>query len=280
MISPSQIDRAMRCVFSKGKQRELTLFAKTSLELTWRKMAHKLGIGYTTLRDWRDEKCSMQHNAFIKLVEMCPQCDTFRAFIVSMKEDSWGRKLGGLSTKQRKHGFLDPKYEKQSITWKSAGGQIGPRRWHVSMKKEKPQEYHQIQYNRIKQSLQYRHEYKGQKYRNLLELEVAKILTDNGVEFEYESLLRCGEKFYFPDFVFNEAVIECTFWHDAEQRAEKLRQKIDNYLKLNFKMILIVTTQKYIEKYSQLLTNQNVRVITPDNLTRVLGGKYGRVKRA
>jgi hypothetical protein len=52
------------------------------------------------------------------------------------------------------------------------------------------------------------------------------------------------------------------------------------YLKLDFKMVLIVTTQKYIEKYSDLLTNLNVRVITSDSLTELLDGKFGRVKRA
>jgi hypothetical protein len=44
-------------------------------------------------------------------------------------------------------------------------------------------------------------------------------------------------------------------------------------------MIFIVTTQKYLEKYSQLLTIPNVRVITPDSLSELLDGKFGRVKR-
>ena len=270
----------MRCVFSKGKQRELLLFAKVSLGLPWREFAHKLGIGYTTLREWRDEKWSMQQSVFVKLVEICPQCGPFENFIVEMKDDSWGRKLGGLSTKQRKVGFLDPKYGKQSVSWKSAGGQVGSRRWHAMMKIERPQEYHQMQYDRIKQSLKYKHEYNGRKYRNLLELEVARILTENGVEFEYERLLKCGDKFYFPDFVFNEIIVECTFWHDVEQRAKELQQKIHDYFKIDVKTVLIVTTQKYREKYSQLLDNSNVRVITPDILTEVLDGKYGRVKRS
>jgi hypothetical protein len=262
----------MRCIFSKGKQRKLLLFAKASLGLTWREFAHKIGAGYTTLREWRDEKWSMPQNVFNELVEVCPECITFEKFIIEMKEDSWGRKLGGLRTKQRNHGFLDPKYGKQSALWKSTGGHVGPRRWHETMKIEKPQEYHQIQYNRIKQSLKYKHEYQGRKYRNLLELEVAKILTINGVEFEYERLLKCGDKFYFPDFIFNAVIVECTFWHDVEQRAKELQQKIDKYLKLNFKLVLIVTTRRYREKYSQILGNSNVRVITPDNLKELLGG--------
>ena len=143
----------MRCILKKGKQKELLLFAKASLGLTWREFAHKLGVGYTTLREWRDEKWSMRQSAFFKIVEVCPECVPFENFVIEMREDSWGRKLGGLRTKQRKHGFLDPKYEQQSASWKSAGGQIGLRRWHAMMKNEREQEYHQMQYNKIKQSL-------------------------------------------------------------------------------------------------------------------------------
>ena len=82
----------MRCVFSKGKQKELLIFAKTLLELSWREFANKLGIGYTTLRDWRNEKWSMQRSVFIRIVEICPECGPFENFIVEMKEDNWGRK--------------------------------------------------------------------------------------------------------------------------------------------------------------------------------------------
>ena len=263
----------MRCIFGKGKQRELLIFAKTALDITWRNMAHTLGVGYTTLRDWRDEKYSMQYGVFTKLVEMCPQCDTFREFITRVKEEQWGRKLGGRRTKQRKRGFFDPQYAKQSVSWKSTGGKVGLKRWHAMMKIERTLEYHRMQYEKIKQSLKYRHEYWGQKYRNELEVEVAKNLTQNGFKFEYERLLQCGDKFYFPDFVVDGTIIECTYWDDTEQRARELSQKIKNYLRPNLKTILIVTKQQYKEIYSKLLQNLNVRVITPDNLREVLGGK-------
>jgi hypothetical protein len=148
------------------------------------------------------------------------------------------------------------------------------------MKKEKPQEYRQIQYGRIKQSLKYKHEYSGQKYRNLLELEVAKILTEKGLQFEYEKLLSCNNKFYFPDFVVNEIIIECTFWHNVEQKIAELEQKIAAYIKREFKLIVVITTQKYLEDYSRLLEKANVRVITSNGLSELLDGKIGRVKRA
>ncbi len=145
------------------------------------------------------------------------------------------------------------------------------------MKKEHAEEYSKIQYERIKQSLKYKHEFNGQKYRNVLELEVAKILAKQSRTFEYEHQLKCGNRFYFPDFILGEIVIECTFWYDVEQKAKELSQKITDYHKLNLKTI-VVTTDNYLEKYSELLANLNVTVITPNQLTEVLDGKSGRVR--
>jgi hypothetical protein len=105
-------------------------------------------------------------------------------------------------------------------------------------------------------------------------LEVAKILAERKSEFEYERHLKCGDKFYFPDFSIGELVIECTFWYDVEQKAKELSQKIEHYRKLNLQTV-IVTTDRYLEKYSALLANLNVRVITPNQLTRLLDGNLG-----
>ncbi|MGD0646085.1 MAG: hypothetical protein ABSA75_14365 [Candidatus Bathyarchaeia archaeon] len=163
----------------------MLVLTKQKLGFSWRELASKLGIGYTTLRDWRDEKWSMQLHVFNKIVEACPEQKCFEEFIIEKKEKAWGQKLGGLVTRQRKHGFLNPAYTQQSLFWKSKGGQIGTRKWHSTMKREKPEEYGKIQYERIKQSLRYKHEFNGQRYRNSLELEFAKILTQNAIEFEY-----------------------------------------------------------------------------------------------
>ena len=267
----------MRCVLSKGKQREMLLLTKETLGLSWRELAKKLGISYTTIREWRDEKWSMRLVVFNKIIEVCPEHNEYKNYIVELKEDRWGQKVGGRTTKQRKHGFFDQAYSQQSGSWKSKGGQTGVRKWHVRMKNEHPEEYRRIQYGRIKQSLKYKCEFNGQKYRNNLELEVARILTEQKVEFEYERPLNCENRFYFPDFSLGEIVVECTFWHDVRQKAKELSQKIEDYHKLNLK-IVIVTTNRYFEKYSELLSNLNVRVITSDKLTEVLDGKFGRVR--
>ena len=267
----------MRCVLSKGKQRELLINTKLSLGLSWRGLARKIGISYTTIREWRDEKWSIQLAVFNKIIEVCPESKCYENYVTELKEDTWGQKVGGRTTKQRKHGFFDPAYSQQSGSWKSKGGQTGVRKWHVRMKNEHPEEYRRIQYSRIKKSLKYKCEFNGQKYRNNLELEVARILTEQLVEFEYERPLNWDNRFYFPDFTLGKLVIECTFWNNVLQKTKELSQKIEDYRKLNLRTV-IVTTNRYLEKYSELLANLNVTVITSDKLTEVLDGKFGRVR--
>lgn len=262
----------MRCIFTKEKQRELLLLAKDLLSISWREMAEKLNVGYTTLRDWRDERYSICYEAFQKIAEMRPQCNAFQDFILDLKEDNWGRQLGGVGAKKKKLGFFDLKYAKERRLWRSKGGRIGLRKWHKTMKTDKPNEYRKMQQQKLKQSLKYKYEYRGQKYRNLLELDVAEILTENCIRFEYEPLLTCGSKFYFPDFRIDNVIIECTFWHDIKQRAKELRQKIDDYLKLKISHIIIVTFPKYVDEYSKLIDNPSVKVITPETLRNMLGG--------
>ena len=63
----------MRCVFRKGKQRELLVLTKQKLGLSWQELASELGIGYTTLRDWRDEKWSMRLVILKRLVDVCSE---------------------------------------------------------------------------------------------------------------------------------------------------------------------------------------------------------------
>ncbi len=255
------------------------MLTKKKLDLSWRAFASRFGISYTTVRDWRDEKWSMQLDVFNKIVEICPEQKCFEEFIIETKQEGWGRKLGGLVTKQRQHGFLNPVYSEQSLAWKSNGGHIGTSKWHSRMREEKPEEYGRIQYERIKQSLSYKLEFDGKRYRNSLELEVAKILTQNNIGFEYEPVVKCDGRTYFPDFVVDKIAIECTFWDDVNKKARELTKKIQNYRKLELE-IFVVTKGSYLDRYLKAFSPSNVRVITPNKLTKELDGKFGRVKRA
>lgn len=263
----------MRCIFTEGKQRELILFARDLYGTSWKNMASKLGIGSSTLRDWRDEKYLMHYRVFRKLVATFSECVKFRTSLTGLRKDNWGRRLGGFDTKKSGHGFFDPKYAQQQHSWKCRGGRVGSRNWHTQMKINKPYEYPQMQQGKIKQSLKYKYKYHNQKYRNALELDVARILTENGVRFEYEQLVNCENRFYLPDFTIDRVILEATYWHDVEQRARELNQKIRDYQKSGFSETVIVTIQKYKSQYSRLLHGPNVAVITLENLREIVGGK-------
>lgn len=141
------------------------------------------------------------------------------------------------------------------------------------MKVNEPQKYHQMQQDKLKKSLKYKCEYQNQKYRNILELDMAKILTKNEVKFEYEHLTKCENKFYLPDFTIGNVILECTYWHDVKQRARELNQKIEDYTRSGFSKTLVVTTQKYKHAYSRLLQGSNVAVVTSEDLREIMGGR-------
>lgn len=91
-------------------------------------------------------------------------------------------------------------------------------------------------------------------------------------------MLNCAGTFYFPDFVVNNnLIIECTFWHDAKQKAEELRHKIRDYKELGIDKIIIATLPKRVDEYSKLLENSGAIVITINSLRGLLAGGVGRV---
>lgn len=76
----------MRCVFAQGKQSELLIYARLSLNLSWHSLDQRLGTNYTSLREWRDEKWHMPYSVFVRLIEICPECKSFKTFLLEFKE--------------------------------------------------------------------------------------------------------------------------------------------------------------------------------------------------
>jgi hypothetical protein len=66
-------------------------------------------------------------------------------------------------------------------------------------------------------------------------------------------------------------VIERTFWNDVIQKAMELSEKAESYRKLKIEKI-VVTTDRYVEEYSEILALVNVTVITSNKLTEALDG--------
>jgi len=125
------------------------------------------------------------------------------------------------------------------------------KRWHEEMKLSYPDIYYLSQYQKLKKMGLYRFKtLRGEIVRNILEMEVANELFKNHINYEYEPYLRINQKAYFPDFKIGNIIIECTAW-DSEEKAKKLKEKMQNYMKCNFKTFLIID-EKVIKFYKDL----------------------------
>lgn len=128
------------------------------------------------------------------------------------------------------------------------------KQWHAKMKKENPDEYHKIQFNRFKGAGRYKCKTeRGEIVRNQLEAETANIMHEAGINYEYESFLRANRSPYFPDFKIGNMIIECTEWR-SEQKAYKLLKKINDYEAEGLEVKVVVSEKardfyKPIQKY-------------------------------
>ncbi len=119
------------------------------------------------------------------------------------------------------------------------------KKWHRKMKDQNPKEYYKLQYSRFKKISGYKYKTKrGEKVRNLFEKQVADILYDLGVDYQYETLIKSNNKYFFPDFIINnEIILECTAWK-GETKAYKLKEKIA-HLSKNYQIYVVIPKALY-----------------------------------
>lgn len=177
-------------------------------------------------------------------------------------EDNWKQILGGkkcVKVKKEKGTF-----EKQLKKAQKLGAK-GLEKWHKKMKKEKPNEYYLIQYEKFKKISGYKYKTKnGERVRNKFEEKVANKLRELGIKYEYEPLIRINKKGFFPDFLINKKVIiEATEWN-GETKAYSLKEKI-KHLEKKYKVFVIIPKHLY-SKYKILDDNLLVGL---DNLDLV-----------
>ena len=127
--------------------------------------------------------------------------------------------------------------------------------WHQEQKSKNLEEYHICQYEKFKKIANYKFQTKnGEKVRNILEKEIADILTKLKKSYEYEPLVKIENKYFFPDFLIDKKIIiECTMWRGYD-KAIKLKEKI-NMLQKRFKVYVVIP--KKLSKYYQSI-NENL----------------------
>lgn len=173
--------------------------------------------------------------------------------IIEEFPDNFRQKLGGLecvASKKKKGTFSAEMKKWQDLQSKKL------KKWHKTMKTNYPKEYYLLQYSRFKKIGGYKFlTKKGEKVRNLFEKQVADILYDLKIDYEYEPLINVGDNYFFPDFLINKKIIiECTMWK-GEQKAYKLRDKIAI---LSPKYEVFVVIPKTLYSYYRLLDRSHL----------------------
>ena len=139
------------------------------------------------------------------------------------------------------------------------------KKWHKNMKQNYPEEYYNIQYSRFKKIGGYKcRTNRGEIVRNILEKQIADILYELRLSYQYEPLVRINNNFFFPDFLINNKIIlECTMWK-GQDKAHKLKKKL-NILKRNYKVFVVIP--KSLNKVYSLI--QGSLVLGPDEFASV-----------
>lgn len=169
-------------------------------------------------------------------------------------ENNWKQKSGGKNSvdERKKLGI----YYSQLKTAQKKGKE-GIKKWHKENKENNPKKYYLMQYSKFKKIGEYKYKTKrGKKVRNSLEKEIADILYNMKINYEYEPLVNIGKKYFFPDFLIeNRIIIECTMWK-GETKAYKLKEKID-LLKKKYKTYVVIPKDLY--RYYKILDKNLIK---------------------
>jgi len=160
--------------------------------------------------------------------------------------DNWRQIIGGNNCVKKKisDGTLNQQLRQSRKNIKHTLGD-----WHREMKKKDVKAYYLSQYDKFKKIAGYKFiTENGEKVRNKFEKEVADILKQNKIVYQYEPLVNIGKNYFFPDFLINnKIIIECTMWRGSD-KALKLKEKIN---KLKKEFVVYVVIPKKLNKYYQ-----------------------------
>jgi len=214
-----------------------------------RKLEKETKISKSSLSNHYRE-CRAVKDSYLKKLEDYSNVKIKQEDIIDILPDNWRQIKGGINRvkkAKKENGF------EQQLKLCHKGSSIFMKRLHKKMKKETPEKYYSIQYEKFKKIAGYKHiTKKGEKVRNKLEKDIADLLKEMNINYEYEPLIKVGKRFFFPDFLINKKIIiECTFWR-GQDKAQKLKQKLI-HLDKEYKTYVVIPKGLY--KYYKILNN-------------------------
>jgi len=183
--------------------------------------------------------------------------------------DNWRQVIGGKNCviEKNKDGTLNKQLAecRKHITER---GDL--KSWHREFKQNNPEEYYKTQYEHFKKVGSYKETtQKGEKVRNILEKDVANILKNLNLNYQYEPLINANGSYFFPDFLIEKKMIlECTMWRGYD-KATKLAKKIDK-LNKNYQVYVIIPEK--ISKYYN--TIKDSLIVGKEKLIELLKVKF------
>jgi transcriptional regulator with XRE-family HTH domain len=216
------------------------------------KLAKELGISKSSLSMYHLEKRVINEQNLEKLLNYL-SIKIREEEIIKRLSSNWKQIKGGTNcVRAKKERGV---FEKQMrLCHKNSSNYM--KNLHKRMKREQPEKYYKEQYEKFKKIGGYKYiTNNGEKVRNNWEKEVADMLKSLGVDYQYEPLIKIGNKAFFPDFfVSGDILIECTAWRGYD-KAIKLREKI-KYLKKYYKVYVVIPKGLY--NYYQIIDNHLV----------------------
>jgi len=234
----------MYILLKEGKLKEIIRQALRKAK-SWKETINQLKIPKSKISTYQKYNIALKKERLEKIAEYA-EIKIKKEDIEKEFPDNWRQIIGGNKCfrKKEKEGTLNKQLaeSRSQISEKNTF-----KNWHKNMKKENPEQYHIIQYERFKKIGGYKFTTNnGENVRNALEKEVADLLKKYRTTYKYEPLIKANKEYFFPDFLIKENIIlECTAWRGYE-KAFKLKMKIEQ-LKEKYKVYVVIP--KKISKY-------------------------------
>jgi hypothetical protein len=238
-------------MFIKTKEGELKKLIMLAISKSGsiRKLSRQIQVPKTAIFEYSKEQRTITEENFNKITSYLKIIPS-KEVIIKKYPISWRQKLGGRNAvkEKKKRGIFEEQLKKMRA-------KIDPKSknyWHTRMKKENPERYYLMQYEKFKKIGEYKFKTaRKERVRNKLERETANFLFNKGIEYEYEKLIKIGKRYFFPDFFIKDKnlIIECTEWRGID-KAIKLKHKI-SYLKKEHNVIILIP--KNLKRYYETL---------------------------
>lgn len=241
-----KIENTDRIIFKKGKQSEFIRLAAKEIG-SLRGLARFVNKRWGYFWYYVNEEISLPYNLFESILPMTPltKDEVMATWVKEVRLRNWGNVIGGKKTGEivKKKIKEDKKFrERWRKNCRKGGNKLKSKfikNWDVGFRKAGKR-------NVIGP--------KGERMFNRHEKNIALWLLSHDKDYEYERLLKINGRYYFPDFIVENIIIErCGVF--TKSYFKTLKRKLNDYRKYWKGKVVIVSPRKFS---NNLRTNMRV----------------------